>query len=229
VDQADIPASPPHHYPLLEHTFQVVQGCQDLLAILNEDGRFAEGAPWWLAEAAEMLRPYQPQMRAWFGDEITTGRSRQNLLLLGALLHDIAKPETLSKDEDGRLHYYGHDRAGAEMAWELARHLALSNAEAKWLSTLVRYHMRLLPMSRVEGGPDRRMLYRFFNKVGDVGVARNLWPRTHSREMGKYYGHIQRRAACLVAGSWDRGRTQAAVGWPCPSDRVRPRTRGFDR
>jgi tRNA nucleotidyltransferase/poly(A) polymerase len=171
VDQADIPASPPHHYPLLEHTFQVVQGCQDLLAILNEDGRFAEGAPWWLAEAAEMLRPYQPQMRAWFGDEITTGRSRQNLLLLGALLHDIAKPETLSKDEDGRLHYYGHDRAGAEMAWELARHLALSNAEAKWLSTLVRYHMRLLPMSRVEGGPDRRMLYRFFNKVGDVGVA----------------------------------------------------------
>jgi hypothetical protein len=36
---------------------------------------------------------------------------------------------------------------------------------------LVRYHMRLLPMTRVEGGPDRRMLYRFFNKVGDVGMA----------------------------------------------------------
>ena len=118
-----------------------------------------------------MLRPYQPQMEAWFADEITPGRTRQNLLLLGALLHDIAKPQTLSEGPDGRLHYYGHDGAGAEMTWDLAKHFALSNAEAKWLSTLVRYHMRLIPMSRAEGGPDRRMLYRFFNKVGDVGVA----------------------------------------------------------
>jgi hypothetical protein len=31
--------------------------------------------------------------------------------------------------------------------------------------------MRLIPMSRAEGGPDRRMLYRFFKEVGDVGVA----------------------------------------------------------
>ncbi len=57
------------------------------------------------------------------------------------------------------------------MTWEIARGLQLSNAEAKWLSTFVRYHMRLLPMARVEEGPDRRMLYRFFNKVGDVGIA----------------------------------------------------------
>ena len=48
------------------------------------------------------------------------------------------------------------------MTWEIARGLQLSNAEAKWLSTLVRYHMRLLPMARAENGPDRRMLYRFF-------------------------------------------------------------------
>ena len=32
------------------------------------------------------------------------------------LLHDIAKPATVSVGEDGRIHNYGHDKLGAEMA-----------------------------------------------------------------------------------------------------------------
>ncbi|QRN83371.1 hypothetical protein JR338_01035 [Chloroflexota bacterium] len=169
--QADVPASPPHFYPLLEHTLQVVKNCQSLLDSLTQDVNINEESPWPLSAAMGALAPFQNQLCDYFAGEVTPGRSIRSLTLLGALLHDSAKPKTLSKGPDGRLHYYGHDIAGAEITWEIARGLQLSNAEAKWLSTFVRYHMRLLPMARVGTGPDRRMLYRFFKKVGDVGIA----------------------------------------------------------
>ena len=169
-DQLAVPASPPHHYPLLEHTLLVVQTCQQILNALEENNLASE-SPWWLGEAFDALKPFQSQLRAWMTGEITPGRPLRSLLLLGALLHDLAKPATLSAGADGRLHYYGHDREGAEMVWDLARRLALSNAEAKWLSTLVRYHMRLLPLARLDGGPDRKKIYHFFQEAGEVGVA----------------------------------------------------------
>lgn len=166
---ADAPVLPGHFYPLLEHTFQVVQGCQDILHTLNEEGDSAggelAGALWWLTGADTMLQPYWPQMRAWLADEITPGRPVQSLLLLGALLHALADPTTPTEGQDGP------DEAGAEMAWALARSLALSNAEAKWLSTLVREHKRLLPLCQNEAGPDRGQLYGFFRDAGEVGLA----------------------------------------------------------
>ena len=169
--QAEIPASPPHHYPLLEHTFRVVGTCQKLMEVFTQDNELSGDVPQWLADVKEEIEPFRSQMQAYYAAEITPGRTVQSLALLGALLHDIAKPETLSKDEKGHLHYYGHDHLGAEMTWDIARGLQLSNAEAKWLSTLVRYHMRLLPLARAEKGPDRKMLYRFFRDAGEVGAA----------------------------------------------------------
>ena len=170
-EQRAIPASPPHHYPLLEHTMHVVQVCQQILESLNEEDGLTGELPWWLDEALAALSPFKGHLRDWMASEITPGRSVRSLLLLGALFHDIAKPATLSEGADGRLHYYGHDQAGAEMVWDLARGLALSNAEAKWLATLVRYHMRLLPLARHAGEPDRKKLYHFFQETGEVGIA----------------------------------------------------------
>jgi len=171
AEQAAIPASPPHYYPLLEHTFRVVQTCQVIMNALDQNEEMKKNLSWSQTDAMNALRPFRTQLRDYFAGEVTPGRPLRSLFLLGALLHDVAKPDTLSEGDDGRLHYYGHDRAGAEMTWEIARGLQLSNAEANWLSTLVRYHMRLLPMARAEHGPDRRMLYRFFQNVGEVGVA----------------------------------------------------------
>jgi hypothetical protein len=73
--------------------------------------------------------------------------------------------------EDGRLHFYSHDRVGADIAWEIAKSLQLSNTESDWLRTLVRSHMRILPMVNAEQTPDRRSIFRFFGQTGEVGVA----------------------------------------------------------
>jgi len=169
--QAEIPASPPHHYPLLEHTFRVVETCQQIMDGFAQGMELGGDAPLWLTEVVVAFEPYISQQQSYYAAEVTPGRSVRSLALLGALLHDIAKPKTLTEDEQGRFHYYGHDRIGAEMTWEIARRSQLSNAEAKWLSTLVRYHMRLLPMARSENGPDRKTLYKFFRDAGEVGAA----------------------------------------------------------
>jgi tRNA nucleotidyltransferase/poly(A) polymerase len=216
--QAEIPASPPHHYPLLEHTFRVVETCQQLFSVFSQEKDLGEDAPRWLVDLKDAFEPFRSQMQAYYAAEITPGRTVQSLALLGALLHDIAKPETLFEDEKGHLHYYGHDRLGAEMTWDIARGLQLSNAEAKWLSTLVRFHMRLLPMARMENGPDRKMLYRFFRDAGEVGAAIAILYLADTRAT---YGPE------LAQGKWDSvvrtARTVLQAWWQEQSEVVAPK------
>jgi len=63
------------------------------------------------------------------------------LIKLASLLHDIAKPETLSYDDEGNTHFYGHDKIGAEKVEQIAWRLKFSNKEKDILKKLVRYHM----------------------------------------------------------------------------------------
>ncbi|MDW8052620.1 MAG: HD domain-containing protein, partial [Armatimonadota bacterium] len=63
-------------------------------------------------------------------------------LRLAALLHDVGKPATRTVDEAGRVHFYEHDRVGAQIAAEWLRSLRYSNATIERVSRLVRLHMR---------------------------------------------------------------------------------------
>lgn len=62
-----------------------------------------------------------------------------------ALFHDIAKPRTYSQDDDGSVHFYGHDQQGAEMTREIMARLKFSKAEIKRTANLVRWHMFYYP------------------------------------------------------------------------------------
>ncbi|MDY6872499.1 MAG: hypothetical protein SVR81_00815 [Chloroflexota bacterium] len=182
ADQAAIPPSPPHQYPLLEHTLRAVGAYQRILeGVVGTDSPstpLAGGTEdkvveetGWLAAARDYLGDFSYEAKDYLTEAVTPGRSVWGLALLGGLLHDVAKPATLSEGEDGRLHYDGHDKAGSEMAWDLARGLQLSNAEAEWVQTFVRYHMRLLPMVRKGHEPTRKRIYHFFQNTGQTGVA----------------------------------------------------------
>jgi len=63
-------------------------------------------------------------------------------LRLAALLHDVGKPATKTVDEDGAIHFYEHDRVGAQIAREWLRSLRYSNETIERITTLVRMHMR---------------------------------------------------------------------------------------
>ncbi len=77
------------------------------------------------------------------------------------LLHDVGKPGTRTFDplaSQGRhYHFYGHDKAGAELSEVLLGRLRQPNERIKRVAGLVRYHMLPLPGSDREA---RRFLHR---------------------------------------------------------------------
>ena len=78
--------------------------------------------------------------------------ARAGALMLGALLHDMAKPATRAVTPEGRVTFMGHDRLGAEMADDLMRRLHDLGAPAR-----VRGALRALaPAAGLHGPPHAR-------------------------------------------------------------------------
>ncbi|MCS6918802.1 MAG: CCA tRNA nucleotidyltransferase, partial [Fimbriimonadales bacterium] len=63
-------------------------------------------------------------------------------LRLAALLHDVGKPATRTVDADGGVHFYEHDRVGAEIAARWLRDLRYANTVVESIAKLVKLHMR---------------------------------------------------------------------------------------
>lgn len=78
-------------------------------------------------------------------------------LALGALLHDVGKPVTFARDEDGQPTFHGHEERGAIMAENILRDLKFSNDVIETVVSLVANHMRF----RVLGEMRRSKQLRF--------------------------------------------------------------------
>lgn len=69
------------------------------------------------------------------------GSSRLDVRM-AALLHDIGKPHVKSVDDKGRVHFYGHELAGADIVEIILRRLKYSNDFINEVKFLVENHMR---------------------------------------------------------------------------------------
>lgn len=74
-----------------------------------------------------------------FSDELTRGTA----LRFGALLHDIAKPQTRGVMENGRVTFFDHDSQGAELSREILTRLRTSEKLRAHVAALARHHLRL--------------------------------------------------------------------------------------
>lgn len=90
-------------------------------------------------------------------------------LRFAALLHDVAKPKTKAFREGGWT-FYGHDIVGARWVEKIFRRMKLPLDAAKYVSKLVRLHMR--PMQLVDEGVTdsavRRVLFEAGNDIDDL-------------------------------------------------------------
>ena len=78
-----------------------------------------------------------------------------------ALLHDIAKPVTASTDpKTGSIHFYGHERAGAEMAQAILERLRFPRKETDDIVQAVRCHMQFKDAMEMRKSKLRRLLLR---------------------------------------------------------------------
>jgi poly(A) polymerase len=98
-------------------------------------------------------------------NELTRGQA----LRFGALMHDIAKPQTRAVTDDGRVTFMGHDTRGAQMASEILERLRGSERLRAHVAALVRHHLRLGFLVRAMP-LDRRAVYDYLRTVAPVGV-----------------------------------------------------------
>lgn len=89
------------------------------------------------------------------------------ILRLAVLFHDFGKADTISTDEEGINHFYGHSEISEEKARTILRRLRFDNDTVYFVTRLVRYHDY---GNEVE--PDMRIVRRAVNKIGE-----DIFPR----------------------------------------------------
>lgn len=138
---------PPHRFSVLEHSLRAVAGADRLLVRLGG------------------LEPQGEELAAHLAASLGGGWDRARTLKLGALLHDVAKPET-ARVVRGRLRFFQHDVVGAGRARRIGERWRLPARVTALLERLVRHHLR--PMHLAQAATiTRRARYRFYRDLGE--------------------------------------------------------------
>ena len=75
-----------------------------------------------------------------------------------ALLHDVGKPCSRTRGEDGSVHFYGHEDQGADMAGMILRRLKQPAALTEHVVAAVRNHMRFASVRKMRPAKWRRLM-----------------------------------------------------------------------
>lgn len=113
-----------HHLDVYRHTLEVLER---LIEIESDLERFF----------GDLAGPVADVLDQPLGDELTRGQA----LRFGALLHDIAKPQTKGEREDGRVTFVGHDAAGQELSRAMLTRLRASERLRSYVGALTRHHL----------------------------------------------------------------------------------------
>lgn len=120
-------------------------------------------------DAFGLLGDRSAELRALFAAPFANELTRGQALRWGALLHDIAKPQTRAETPDGRVSFLGHDEVGARVGKEILTRLRASERLCSQIAALTRSHLRLgflvhqQPLSR-------RDLYAYLAACDSVAV-----------------------------------------------------------
>ena len=180
-----------HFWDVFEHSIKTVAAVDFLLR--QGDWEYAD-------EEVLAAVPWSAELKQHFDQEVSHGSTRKSLLKLAALLHDLAKPQTKTIEESGRIRFLGHAKEGATIATDILERLRFSTKEIKLVEVMVRYHLRPTQMSHEEL-PSRRAIYRYFRDAGEAGIdILFLSLADHLASRGQYLDRAQwQEHAQLVA------------------------------
>jgi poly(A) polymerase len=135
------------------------------LELLQESGLLAEILPELAATTrCEQSPDYHPEGNV-FNHVVSMLRQlppeADPNLAWSVLLHDIAKPVTAARDpQTGSIHFYGHERIGAEMAAEILERLRFPRKQIEEIVKAVRCHMQFKDVPAMRKATLRRLLLR---------------------------------------------------------------------
>ncbi|MDR1511647.1 MAG: HD domain-containing protein [Endomicrobium sp.] len=96
-----------------------------------------------------------------FSENVT----RESLLKFAAFFHDNAKPET-SKFINGKMHFFGHEKLGADKIKKIMISLKSSKKDIETVSFLIRHHMRPSTLTK-NNVITKKAALKFFRDIGD--------------------------------------------------------------
>ncbi|MGA9859462.1 MAG: HDIG domain-containing metalloprotein [Solirubrobacteraceae bacterium] len=141
-----------HHLDVFDHTRAVLA---EAIAL--------EGDPEWLAGSQA------PELAELVAEPLANELTRGQAMRFGALMHDIAKPQTRAVTPEGRVTFMGHDQAGARMSKAILGRLRASERLQEFVAALTRHHLTLgflvhsMPLSR-------RQVYDYLCATSPVAV-----------------------------------------------------------
>ncbi|MCM8801066.1 MAG: HD domain-containing protein [Candidatus Omnitrophica bacterium] len=143
----NVKQGPYHHLDVLRHSFETLKQLESLIEQLKD----------------------KKEIQDYLNEIISSERRRRGLIKLGALLHDIGKPQARFK-QDGKTKFYGHERIGLEFIERIAKRLKLSNIELDSLGKMVLWHLRPGYLADNENITPRA-IFRFFRDTAQEALS----------------------------------------------------------
>ena len=160
---------PPHVHDAWTHTLQVVNYCQQLMALPKN---FPD--PNWLhpriKQAVNTLSKYKKFIFNFMNDPLNMNRSIYSLLILAGIYHDAGKGVIPPIKKKNRKSFPKHAKISSELIHDRAKIMGFSNNEVEYLTQIVRFHMKPSQKEFTDKNKKDIHIHRLFNKTGSAGV-----------------------------------------------------------
>jgi len=130
-----------HHLNLFDHSLETV---------LKSEDQYISNTSWHRTNLQE---------------DISFAVSRLSACKIAALLHDIGKPATWVITDEGKHTFIAHDKIGADMIADIAGRLRWSKPVEKFITKLVRFHLRPGQLFH-QNQPSKQAVNRLFRQTG---------------------------------------------------------------
>ncbi len=109
-------------------------------------------------------------------ESLRNSKSRNPIINLAILLHDVGKPTVARVQKDSVITFYNHEMVGASLARNIAKRLKFSRKQEEKLVTLVRWHQFSVDEKQTD-----KAIRRFIRNVGKENIEDMLQLRTADR------------------------------------------------
>lgn len=146
----------PHHFDVWNHTLLVIERMNSVLMAISYKRTDNTAATFDLGMLVIQLDRYRTRLQAHITREYGNGRTHQELMILGALVHNLGKTKSI-------IEYVSHTKLRAK---KIAESLRLTNDEQKRLVSMVGTYRDVL--DNLEW--TTLDLHRFWFTLGDNGI-----------------------------------------------------------
>ncbi|MCD6598105.1 MAG: HD domain-containing protein, partial [Bacteroidales bacterium] len=159
----------PHVHDAWEHTLQVVNYCQQLMALSKQPPDKKRLNPR-IKQAVNSLSKYENNIFDYMNGRLNMNRSMYSLLIIAGIYHDAGKGVITPVIKNNRRSFPKHAKIGSELIHQRAKIMGFSNDEVEYLTRVVRFHMKPSQKEFADKLKKDIHIHRFFNKIGPAGV-----------------------------------------------------------